>query len=197
MGMAFRSPPAATSVAIGPTLRPAPESVTPPPAHERLPVHSTPPPVPPPGGPAPRWWWLGVHGGAGVSTLMRLIPGGADAARAWPDPRWSGPVGVLLVCRANLIGLTAVSTALRQWMAGLTPPVTVWGLVTVADAPGRTPRSLRSHRARITGAVQRSWFVPWVPAWRTAPADAATAPPVIAQMGRDLRSQPWIIQKGQ
>lgn len=25
------------------------------------------------------WWWLGAHGGTGVTTLHQLIPGGADA----------------------------------------------------------------------------------------------------------------------
>jgi hypothetical protein len=55
-----------------------------------------------------RFWWLGVHGGAGVSTLTQLIPGGADAFRRWPAPAvHGGPPGVVLVCRTHARGMLA------------------------------------------------------------------------------------------
>jgi hypothetical protein len=124
--------------------------------------------------------------------LCELIPGGWEAGRAWPSPELGGPPGVLLVCRGNLAGLRAASGALRQWVAGRVPRyVAVWGLVIVADAPGRTPRSLRAMVDRLSGTCPGTFCVPWVQEWRSAAPTRAAAPRAIARLGRALGSRPW------
>jgi hypothetical protein len=169
--------------------------MAPPPQDRRLRTHTQPPPEIPWGHEAPRWWWLGCHGGAGVSTLSALIPGGWDANRAFPDPRLGGPAGVLLVCRTNAAGLNAAQNAVRQAAAGYAPRnLALWGLVIVADAPGRLPRPLNAQIKRLGGTVQRLFTVPWVEPWRTETPSAANAPAAIAAIGRELRSGPWLNQ---
>ncbi|MFH8337764.1 DUF6668 family protein [Streptomyces sp. AM6-12] len=114
------------------------------------------------------WWALGVHGGAGVSTLLRTIGGGADAQRRWPDVHGaSSDVHVVLVARADHRGLTAAQAALQEWHSGLAPTSTnIVGLVLMADAPTKPPRPIRDRIRVLTGAVTQSWEVPWVEEWR-------------------------------
>ncbi|MFF7357841.1 hypothetical protein ACFZA1_35225 [Streptomyces filipinensis] len=114
------------------------------------------------------WWALGVHGGAGVSTLLRTIGGGGDAQRHWPDIHGATTdVHVVLVARADHRGLTAAQAALQQWHSGLAPTSTsVVGLVFMADAPTKPPRPIRDRIRVLTGAVTQSWEVPWVEEWR-------------------------------
>jgi len=128
-----------------------------------------------------------------VTTLERLLPGGKDAGRQWPDPRYGGPQGVLLVCRSNYAGLTAASNAALQWASGYTPAhLALWGLVVVADAPGKLPKPLQAHLQRLQGTVQRLFRVGWVDAWRTTEPTFATASRDIAEIGLELQSRPWI-----
>lgn len=110
------------------------------------------------------WWWLGVHGGAGVSSLERAVPGGRDAERAWPSAPESQPV--VLVARATAHGLAAAQNAARQWGSRTVTGVDLLGLVVVADAPGRRPRVLRDLVRLVSGAVPRLWEIPWVEPWR-------------------------------
>lgn len=113
---------------------------------------------------AARHWWLGVHGGAGVSTLAQLVPGGADAFRWWPAPgTHGGPGGVVLVCRTHARGLEAARMALLQWDSGKVPTgLSLLGLVAVADAPGRLPQAQSEALRMLNGAVDRMWTVPWI-----------------------------------
>lgn len=113
-------------------------------------------------------WWLGVHGGAGESTLARLVPGGRPAGHAWPRPPATTrtPTRVLLVARSHASGLGAAQKAATHWAAGGLADVHLLGLVIVADAPGRLPRPLRELAALIAGGVPRTWHLPWVEDWR-------------------------------
>ncbi|WP_314411266.1 DUF6668 family protein [Streptomyces kroppenstedtii] len=110
------------------------------------------------------WWWLGVHGGAGVSSLERAVPGGRDAGRAWPVSFGNQPV--VLIARSSAHGLTAAQNAARQWASRMVTGVDLLGLVVVADAPGRRPRVLRDRVRLVSGAVPRVWEIPWVEPWR-------------------------------
>lgn len=114
------------------------------------------------------WWALGVHGGAGVSTLLRTVGGGGDAQRRWPDIHGAvSGVHVVLVARADAHGLAAAQAALQEWHSGQAPASTnVVGLVLMADAPTKPPRSVRDRIRVLTGAVPQSWQVPWVEEWR-------------------------------
>ena len=115
-----------------------------------------------------RWWALGVHGGAGASTVLRTLTGGADAVRRWPEVRGAlRDVHVLLVARTDARGLDAARGALQEWSAGLAPASTaVAGLVLMADAPGRLPGPLRDRVRLLSGVVSRIWEVPWIPELR-------------------------------
>lgn len=120
----------------------------------------------PEGEPQPVWWWVGCHGGAGVSTLQACAPGSAGVTGEWPLSPGPGPTRVVLVCRSHHSGLAFAQTALRQWASGTVPGVQVAGLVIGADAPGRLPKPLLNLMRLVTGAAPRLWSVPWVEAWR-------------------------------
>jgi hypothetical protein len=65
-----------------------------------------------------------------------------------------------------MYGLRRAQLAATQWAAGLVPHVQVLGLVIVADAPGRWPRSIREFARIVQGGLPRTWYVPWIELWR-------------------------------
>lgn len=144
------------SPATGPT---APQSGIPVPAAEDLlPVREV--------WSAPSLWVLGTHGGAGESVLAGLVPSWEAADHAWPRPVEGAATPVLLVARTHMRGLLSARTAATQWAAGVVPHADVFGLVLVADAPGRLPRPLRELAQVVSGGVPRAWTVPWNESWR-------------------------------
>lgn len=144
--------------------------VTPPAPSQQLPFWTTAPPARR-GLEQPRWWWLGVAGGVGTSSLAEASRGaGGDAGHAWPDPAFGPPYGVVLVARSTVRGLDAASLAARQHAAGCVPAGTqLLGLVVVADAPGKLPRRLTDHLEVIGGAVPNLWRFGWCEPWRHRP----------------------------
>jgi len=132
-------------------------------------------------GEGPAWWWLGVHGGAGVSALEQAVPGGRDAERAWPVA--AGAQRVVLVARSSAHGLDAAQNAAQQWASRMVTGIDLLGLVVVADAPGRRPRALRDRVRLVSGAVPRLWEIPWVEPWRLGEPHL---PKECASLGRDL-----------
>ena len=152
------TPPVAAAKVAAPRMWPQPDSVLAPTgglgyAHP----HSTVPGV---------LTWVGCHGGAGVTTLERAVPGGRDGARMWPGTLPGVTVPVVLVCRSHISGLLAAQTAIRQWAAGAVPGVDLLGLAILADAPGSMPRPIKDLAKLVRGGVPRSWLVPWVEPWR-------------------------------
>jgi len=142
-----------------------------------------------PGDGAVAVWWVGVHGGAGESTLEELFRCSRAAGHAWPlgasdadRPR------VVLVARTSARGLRSTQNAIRDCTAaGL--PMGLVGLVLIADAPGRLPRALRDLAALIGGGVPRVWSLPWVEAWRTGQAPVpANSPDEVRRLLDDLRA---------
>ena len=115
-------------------------------------------------------WWLGVHGGAGETTLARLATGTRTANHAWPIPTAPGTTHrVALVARNNYSGLIAAQRAAIEWASNsLGDSVQLVGLVLITDAPGRRPKTLRDLEQVIAGGVPRVWTLPWVEAWRIA-----------------------------
>jgi hypothetical protein len=84
---------------------------------------------------------------------------------------------VVLVARTHAAGLAAAQAAARQWAAGEVPErIELLGLVAVADAPGRLPRSLRELLDLVAGGVPRMWRLPWVEALRCG------TPPTLARL---------------
>ncbi|MCF1600452.1 DUF6668 family protein [Streptomyces muensis] len=110
-----------------------------------------------------RFSWVGVHGGAGVTTLATVY-GGQDCGRVWPGP--ADPRSVLLVARTHAVGLAAALGALEVFRRGEAPHgLDLDAVVLVADAPGRLPRPL-AERVKVIESVIDVYRVPWVPAWR-------------------------------
>ncbi|MEU6201520.1 DUF6668 family protein [Streptomyces sp. NPDC047061] len=134
--------------------------------------------------PGQAWWWLGAHGGSGVTTLEQAVPGGRDAGGAWPVGEWAQPV--VLVARSGADGIGAAQDAARQWASGRVPGVDLLGLVVVADAPGRRPRILRDLVRLVSGAVPRLWEIPWVEPWRLGEPPMAHLPDACVPLARDL-----------
>lgn len=134
------------------------------------------------------WWWLGAHGGAGVSTLQGWIPGGADAYRWWPDPAYGGPVVVVLVCRTHAGGLARARDAVRQWAARRVPGgLQLGGVVAIADGPGRLPRPQAEALQLLSGVVPRMWRVPWIEELRAVtPPAVLMRPPAAGRLAADL-----------
>ena len=128
----------------------------------------TPPEADPPGAvparaTARRFSWVGLHGGAGVSTLAAVY-GGHDCGRSWPGP--GDPPSVLLVARTHAAGLDTVAGAVEIFRRGRAPQgLDLDAVVLVADAPGRLPRPL-AQRVRALESVIDVYRVPWVPSWR-------------------------------
>lgn len=114
-----------------------------------------------------RWWWVGCHGGAGESTLSLAVEEGRDAGgRGWPVSASGLQNNVVLVTRTHAGGLQAAQTAARQWATGRLDGVNLLGLVAIADAPGKLPKSLQEWLKLVSGGVPRVWRVPWNESWR-------------------------------
>jgi hypothetical protein len=135
------------------------------------------------------WWWLGVHGGAGVSTLETCLPGGVDAHRAWPNPAIVGPSLVVLVARTHVAGMTRAAWALRQAAVGDVPAgVQVAGVVTVADSPNGFARPQDEALRRLRGLAPHLWLVPWIDEFRlvTHAGELGAPHPAITRLFHDL-----------
>lgn len=133
--------------------------------------------------------WLGVHGGAGESSLSQLVPNWPAAGHMWPHAASPTPTRVVLVARSSMSGLQAAQAAATQWAAGLVPNVEVLGLAIVADAPGRLPRPLRDFARLVSGGVPRTWSVPWIESWRLGePISLPDAPREVRRMVDELNT---------
>jgi hypothetical protein len=112
----------------------------------------------------PDYWWLGVHGGAGETSLARLDKRTRAAEHHWPLTA-SGST-VVLIARSNVSGLRAAQLAATEWASGTVPGIRVAGLVVLADAPGRLPREIREFARVVGGGVPLLWHIPWIESWR-------------------------------
>jgi hypothetical protein len=122
-------------------------------------------------------WWLGVHGGAGESTLSATVAGSRSADHAWPITIDGSTANVILVARSNANGLAAAQRAATEWASGSLPTIQLLGLVVVADSQGKLPKALRDLAEVVSGGLPRVWQVPWVEAWRLGePVSLETSP---------------------
>lgn len=149
--------------------------------------------------PAGAWWaWQPVHGGCGLSTLNRAVPGGyafdpaGSAHERWPD------LPVVAVCRSHHAGLTAGQDFARH--VHLADGWSVIGLVVVADGPARLPKELDQLLRLVSGGYTvvpadggerfgpgRVWRAGWVEAWRRGePVDPTNTPESYRAILRDL-----------
>lgn len=122
-------------------------------------------------------WMLGVHGGAGESTLSTVL-GMRCAERAWPvaeDP--AVRTSVVLVARTHAAGIEALRDALGEVASGVMPHAHVVGVAFVRDAP-TLPKQLRDEARIVAGAADRTWWIPWIEPWRR------TTTPTLDGIGR-------------
>ncbi len=113
--------------------------------------------------------WVGAHGGAGVSSLAVVSGEGLELSQTWPSPALGWPRSVALVCRTSASGLDDAARFLHAWAAHAVPGIDVVALVTVADSPGRLPKTLRTRIHELSGVVPTTFNVAWIPAWREVP----------------------------
>jgi hypothetical protein len=112
-----------------------------------------------------RCWWLGVHGGAGETTLANLFAGIPAADHHWPISDGPRKTSVVLVARTNFCGMVAAQAAMRDWSANYRRHVQVLGLVLIADRPGKLPRPLLDLQRTLAGATPNLWRLPWMESW--------------------------------
>jgi len=136
------------------------------------------------------WWWLGVHGGAGVTTLAEFLPGGVDAHRWWPSPTvHAGPGAVILVCRTHLSGLARARDAIQQWREAKVPDgVLLAGLVAVADAAEKLTNAQAEALRLVAGIAPRMWTVPWLTDLRSIAPAALPLAPALVKVSLDLEA---------
>ena len=157
-------------------------------------------------GRAPLCWLLGVHGGAGASSLAHVLAPAADSGRRWPGVFDRESPFVALVARETIAGLTRAHDLLRQHHAGFAGAIEVLGLITVAARPGRLPAEIRRYRDVVGSLAGQVWQVPWYEEWTLVepeklpiwtPGDAippkkrkidplAEVPPEISDLGTDI-----------
>lgn len=140
----------------------APAGVVAPPESRRAPIWDRPVPGV---GRAPLVWLLGVHGGAGASSLAQVLAPVADSSRRWPGVFDRESPYVVLVARETIAGLTRAHDLLRQHHAGFAGGVEVLGLITVAARPGRLPAEIRRYRDVVGSLAGQVWQVPWYEEW--------------------------------
>ena len=157
---------------------------------------------------------VGVHGGAGATTVAGLLA--AAEQEHPPRPSWSGPrtvmesrqhwpIGVgqwvpsatLLVARTHAAGLDLLTQAARQWATGRLIGVRLVGVVLVDDGPRLTSRQ-RAEVERVSSLTPRTWRLGWQDDWRdlVQPGLGEAARPVrrtvvsIVNASRQLRGTP-------
>lgn len=143
---------------------------------------------PAPSGPPTRWFAvLGAHGGAGVSTVVRLLdPTGQGSAIELPPgaplPQNYIPV---VVTRSTAYGLRRTGELLNRWHPHIPRP---W-LVVVRDAPLRPPLPVRYRTRALQSRTLGVADVPYLYRLRLVddPAEALSHRPV-AEAGRKLRA---------
>ena len=110
----------------------------------------------------PALWVVGLHGGAGATTVAGLLGEGArEAGRCWPLPPELAPgvptvppAPVLLVARTHAAGLDAAVSAARVWASGHLGDLPLLGLVLVDDAP--PPISITERGLAFAASISAS-----------------------------------------
>lgn len=138
---------------------------------------------------------LGLHGGAGATTVAHLMGDEAiEVGREWPRPApaaWGMPAAeatgaVLAVARDDYRGLNAADVFLKAWAAGNLPGPRLLGLVLVASSPHlTTPRAHESKRLlHISPLGVR---LPWLGMWLEGLPDTDTLPRRVKQTVKTIK----------
>jgi hypothetical protein len=176
-------------------------------ARRKDPLMSTPapsadvPPTPattPADGAAPdagELWWLGCHGGAGVSTLTYLTGVGTDCRQTLPRTDFDRrpDVAVILVCRATANGVAAAHHSMNSYLSWRHRPHLL-GFVAVAAEAARPSRLVDERLRLLKAQAPRVWVMPWVGALNAVhdPAEVGAIPAYqrLAAELKELRRAP-------
>lgn len=112
---------------------------------------------------------VGLHGGAGVSTLVQFIGAGVvDAGTRVPpaNPYVPDRPRALLVARTHARGLTAADEVTTAWSHRELPELNLIGLILVDDGPKLSGKT-RQTVSRLLRMTPHGWHIPWVETWRT------------------------------
>ena len=114
-------------------------------------------------------WWLGVHPGAGETTLAGLAVGTRAADHAWPLRSVSGAShDVTLVARLTEDGVAAAyRAALEARGEDLSAHVRVHGVVLIPEGRDARSAETRLRERRLRNEIPRVWVLPWMEGWQT------------------------------
>lgn len=124
---------------------------------------------------------MGLHGGAGATTLAALLGDGAtDVGRAWPISHnpWTAkawPIPVIAVALNDYTGLRAADTFVRSWATEQLTGSHLSALVLI-DAGPRISDARKKSTKRLLRMVPRGTHLPWMDSWLDAPPDPARLP---------------------
>ena len=124
---------------------------------------------------------MGLHGGAGATTLAGLLGDGAsEVGRSWPlsHNAWTGsawPIPVIAVARTDHSGLAAADSFVRSWANGQLTGSKLSALVLIEAGP-RTSEARKKATKRLLRMVPRGAHLPWIDSWLDAPPDPARLP---------------------
>ncbi len=147
------------SAGLGHVSGPSDPPVAPAPLNPALPVPTTWPIRRADAG-APSVQLVGLHGGAGTSTLAALIgPEAADCGHSLDELR-TVDVPVLFVTRTHARGLDLAMRIGQQHASRTLEPLMVLGVVVVDDAPVLSKGLARTLRS-VEKSLPNCWHLPW------------------------------------
>lgn len=123
---------------------------------------------------------MGLHGGAGASTLASLLGAHAlDTERHWPVyAGWERPrpgVSVIAVARTHHTGLAAVARLARLWASSRLPESQLIALVLIDDGPKLLKDQQLAVR-RTAALLPKNGHIAWQESWRLGTPSLQTAP---------------------
>lgn len=124
---------------------------------------------------------MGLHGGAGATTLSILLGESAlDVGGAWPHSQstrtqapW--PLPVIAIARTDHTGLSAAERFIRSWANGQLTGSKLSALVLIEAGP-RTSEARKKATKRLLRMVPRGTHLPWMDSWLDAAPDPNRLP---------------------
>lgn len=142
---------------------------------------------------------MGLHGGAGTSTVAALLSGNAvDVGQGWPVAGgWTRPrpeLNVLAVCRNHHAGINAGVEFAKQWASGSLKDSRLLGILVVDDGPKLLEAQKRATK-KLGQMTPHGWHLPWIEEWRISSPDTQRLPRRIKQTMKKILSLTEIKEK--
>ncbi|GAA0207473.1 DUF6668 family protein [Glutamicibacter creatinolyticus] len=138
---------------------------------------------------------MGLHGGAGATTLTTLLGEAAsEVGQVWPMSHnaWTGsawPIPVIAVARTDHHGLTAADRFIRSWANEQLTGSKLSALVLIEAGPRISDARKKASR-RLLRMVPRGTHIPWMDSWLDTPPDPARLPLRIKRIIKLLTTPP-------